>query len=172
MESFTISLLLLMGVDGPQMEYDPNVDPAILNTSIKGHVVNMKFLSNSKSEFSGNGLKKTYYNYFIGNDPSKWASKVPLFTNISVSNVFDGIDAVYYYENTGLRYDIIVNPNANPDQIKMQFEGADGISINEKGDLVFSTSIGDRSQCKLFAYQEINGEKKQSNAHLKLKEKT
>lgn len=159
------------GVDGPQMEYDPNVDPAILNTSIKGHVVNMKFLSNSKSEFSGNGLKKTYYNYFIGNDPSKWASKVPLFTNISVSNVFDGIDAVYYYENTGLRYDIIVNPNANPDQIKMQFEGADGISINEKGDLVFSTSIGDRSQCKLFAYQEINGEKKQIECSFKIEGK-
>ncbi len=159
------------GVDGPQIEYDPNIDPAILNTSIKGHVVNMNFLSNSKSEFSGIELKKTYNNYFIGNDPSKWASKVPLFTNISVSNVFEGIDAHYYYENTGLRYDIIVNPNANPDQIKMQFEGVDGISINEKGDLVFSTSIGDRSQCKLFAYQEINGEKKQIECSFKIEGK-
>jgi len=50
----------------------------------------------------------------------------------------------------------------------MQFEGADGININEKGDLVFSTSIGDMSQCKLFAYQEIRGEKHQVECSFKI----
>lgn len=152
----------------PQMKNDPNIDPFILNNSIKGHVVNMRFLNDSQAEFFGNGIKATYYNYYIGNDPNKWTSKVPLFSDISVSNIYNGIDARYYYENSGLRYDLIVNPKASPSQIQIQFEGAEALSVDSKGDLVISTSIGDISQCKLYAYQEVNGEKHQVDCSFKL----
>jgi len=39
------------------------------------------------------GLKKmeTYYNYFIGNDTNKWASHVPLFEEVVIENLYDGI---------------------------------------------------------------------------------
>lgn len=35
-------------------------------------------------------------NYFIGNDPAKWRTHVPNYRKIRISEVYDGVDLVYY----------------------------------------------------------------------------
>ena len=60
-----------------------------------------------------------------------------------------------------LRYDFIVNPGADVSEIKMNFTGQDGISINEKGELILKTSLGDIAQGDLFAYQKDGKNKNQ-----------
>jgi hypothetical protein len=42
-----------------------------------------------------------YYNYFIGNDPSKWATDVRLYREVWVKGVYEGIDMRYYTEGGG-----------------------------------------------------------------------
>jgi hypothetical protein len=99
-----------------------------------------------------------YYNYFIGNDPSRWASNVHDYAQVTYDELYKGVDMNVYAFGPNLKYDLIVEPNADASQIKIEFEGLDRLSI-EQGNLVMSTSIGDFTEQKPYAYQVINGYK-------------
>src|SRR5581483_6441136 len=53
-------------------------------------------------------------NYFIGNDPRKWRTNIPLYGKVLAKNVYPGIDMVYYGRQGKLEYDFVVNPGADP----------------------------------------------------------
>src|SRR5262249_53531948 len=96
-------------------------------------------------------------NYFIGNDPNQWHTNVPTYRKVQYSGVYRGIDLVYYGHGSELEYDFVVAPGADPNQIRLHFEGAQHTSIDESGDLVLET-YGDK--VKLFrptVYQMIAG---------------
>jgi hypothetical protein len=60
-------------------------------------------------------------NYFLGNDPAKWRTGVPMFANVRYENVYPGVDLVYHGDHRQLEYDFIVAPGAEPDLIRMSF---------------------------------------------------
>lgn len=128
---------------------------------VRGSVIDMKCVGSNVSNDNPNGLQKTYYNYIIGQDKSKWASNVPVYNEIIRKEVYNGIDERLYFDGNYLRYDYIIAPNGNPLDIQLSFNGSKGININSDGELVIKTSIGDVVQQKLFAYQVIGNEKKQ-----------
>jgi hypothetical protein len=134
----------------------------------KSHVIRMDFVGCNEN-LQSNGLKKkdSYYNYFIGNDTSRWASKVPLFEEVIIENLYDGIDLRLYFDDIKpdgiekhqisygkhLRYDFIINPGADPSQIKFSFDGQNGLDINDNGEINLSTILGDVRHGDIFAYQ-------------------
>jgi len=77
-------------------------------------------------------------NYFIGNDPAKWRTRVPLFARVSYHDFYPGIDLAFHGDGHALEYDWILAPRADPLAIRMSFEGADHIMIEESGDLVLA----------------------------------
>ncbi|MFC2130609.1 T9SS type A sorting domain-containing protein [Bacteroidota bacterium] len=134
------------------------------NSRIKGHVVRMDLKNKEHQSIAQGKIKQaTYYNYFIGNDKSKWASYVLLYEEVTVENVYEGIDARYYYENSMIRYDFIAEPGADLSQINMNFDGQESISINDEGELLIMTSIGEVKHNKIFAYQPQDGKKAEIN---------
>ncbi len=140
------------------------------HTTIKGHVIRTSFVGgNERKEFTGENKQTGYYNYFIGSDRSKWASFVPLYGSVEVEGVYEGIDVIYYFDEGLLRYDYRVKPGADPSRIKMGFEGADGIRINERGELIVSTSLGDVTHGEIYSYQEKkDGEEREVNCRFEL----
>lgn len=98
-------------------------------------------------------------NYFAGSDPAGWRTNVPTYSRVSYSEVYPGIDVVYYGDQRQLEYDFIVAPKANPDAIEMSFAGIAGFEISRLGDLLLHTAQGDIRQRKPVAYQETNGVK-------------
>ncbi len=136
----------------------------IKHTRIQGDVVSMQ-LENSRADAVsvGNNKEEGYYNYFIGNDKSKWASFVPLYKNIEIKGVYKNIDVKYYYDNGRLRYDYIAEPGADISQINFNIKGQEGISVNKNGELVIKTSIGEVTDGKIFAYQSEGEIRKQIN---------
>src|SRR5438270_8747530 len=56
-------------------------------------------------------------NYFIGNDPAKWRTKVPSYAKVKYEGIYPGIDMVYYGNQRQLEYDFIVAPGADPHRI-------------------------------------------------------
>jgi hypothetical protein len=124
------------------------------NTRILGHNVFFRFVNRNKS-FKTEALDKqtAYYNYFIGKDQSKYATKVGLYKEIMLKNVYDGIDIRYYFDNGAIRYDFIVMPGADPGQIKFKLEGTDKTYVNSKGSLVFITRFGETEMANLTSYQ-------------------
>lgn len=130
------------------------------NLKIKGQVIKMEFedLKNSRI-YIPQEKQKAYYNYFIGNEHSKWTSNVHLYKVVIVKDVYQNIDCRYYFDGSHLRYDMIVNPGADISQIKMLFNGQDGLRVNNKGEISLQTCLGEIRQNNIYAYQEVNGNK-------------
>ena len=103
-------------------------------------------------------MQESYNNYFIGNDPSKWAGNCKIYRGITYRNMYPGIDVRYYSENGTLKYDIIVNPGANPNNIVMKYDGADKLSI-KNNQLFVKTSVGDVKELAPYSFQfdKVNG---------------
>ncbi|MBI5635246.1 MAG: SBBP repeat-containing protein, partial [Nitrospirae bacterium] len=127
---------------------------------IQRHVVRMKLEdSNLKPVLGGKEKLSGTVNYFIGKDPSKWRTDVPTFGEVYYKDVYAGIDMRFYAATGGMEYDFIVHPGADPEKIKLAFEGADGIDVGNSGDLVVKTSIGDLLHRAPHIYQIVEGKK-------------
>ena len=65
------------------------------NLEFDRHLVRMN-LEGSSQDINATGIdqQKGYHNYFIGSDQSKWATDVPLYSEVKIENVYDGIDAL------------------------------------------------------------------------------
>jgi hypothetical protein len=101
----------------------------------------------------GGRLWRGYYNYFIRNDPSRWATNVQRYREVWVKGVYEGIDIRYYTEGGRLRFDWVVKPGAEPSQIALVLEGDNGTYLGEDGRLVFQTRFGEVALADLKAYQ-------------------
>ena len=118
--------------------------------------------ANASPESNGLDETESRTNYFIGNDPAKWQTDIPNYEKVKYSKVYDGVDLVYYGNNQRLEYDFVVAPNANPDQIKLRFDGIKNAEIEEQtGDLLLETELGTIRQHKPFSYQMIDGKQKE-----------
>lgn len=118
--------------------------------------------ANRNAISSGIERAESNSNYFIGNDPAKWQSGVPNFHKVSYEQVYPGVDVVYYGNGQQLEYDFVVQPNADPRQIKLGFAGIEDARIDQStGDLLLETEVGTLRQHKPIVYQKINGERKE-----------
>ncbi len=132
------------------------------------HAFKMHFNnSNINPRIYGNNEYPHYYNYFIGQDKSKWASKVKCYKGVNYNNIYNNIDIKMYNEKNNLKYDYIVKPGGNVHDINIEFEGVKDIKIID-GRLLIKTSVIDITEEKPFAYQIINGEKVQVKCEYKL----
>jgi hypothetical protein len=138
---------------------------------IKGHVIRMEFEGQSASvSYLPREQQEGNYNYFLGNDRSEWAPDVPLHHEVVARDVYQGIDSRYYFDGICVRYDMIIHPGADLTQIRMKYTGQDGMKINEKGELVLQTSLGDLEQKNIYAYQEIDGLKQEVSCRFQILE--
>ncbi len=93
-----------------------------------------------------------YNNYFIGNDQSKWKGGCKIFQGVTYQDMYPNIDVRYYTDQGALKYDIIVHPGGNVQDIALRYEGADKLSIKNK-ELVIGTSVGDVKELYPYTYQ-------------------
>lgn len=105
----------------------------------------------------GEGLQPGRVNYFIGNDRSKWRTNIPTYVRVRYKNVYPGIDLLYYGNHRQLEYDFVVSPGADPSHICFEIKGANGIEIDQKGDLVLKTGSGELHFQSPSVYQESKG---------------
>jgi photosystem II stability/assembly factor-like uncharacterized protein len=123
-------------------------------------VLRMKLLgANPSPRVTGVDEMPGKSNYFIGNDPQKWQTNVSNYAKVKYEQVYPGVDLVYYGNQSQLEYDLIVAPGGDPRRIRLAFEGAEKVRIDEHGDLILSTPLGQVLQHKPFAYQEVGGKK-------------
>lgn len=113
-----------------------------------------------------------YFNYFLGNDKTKWKGHCNAFHKIIYRDLYDGIDAEVYSQNVGLKYDFYVKPHADISQIAIRYDGIENLKVDKSGNLILVSSIGDITELKPYAYQTINGEKREIGCHFVLDEST
>jgi len=120
--------------------------------------VRMEFMGSSATASTQQADKKTYYhNYYMGKDPAKWASNVPVSEVVNYSDLYQGISLKTFSNANDVRYDFTVNPFADASVIKLKFTGQDKLSVKD-GNLVMATSVGEIVQQAPYAYQVVNGQ--------------
>lgn len=96
--------------------------------------------------------------YFIGNDPENWHTNISHYAKVSYQDLYPGFEAVFYGNQEKLEYDILVAPGQNPQNIRLQIEGAKELSIDSTGNL--QILIEDEQQLQMqkpFVYQMLAG---------------
>ena len=112
-------------------------------------------------EIRGAGRQQGVSNYLVGKDPARWHTNVAHYSSVEYRGVYTGIDLVYHGRQRQLEYDFVVAPQADPGQIRVAFAGADGMRVDESGDLLLAVAGGEVRQHKPVIFQEINGERKE-----------
>jgi hypothetical protein len=115
--------------------------------------------------------QKGKVSYLKGNDRSKWHTDIPTYQEIVYPELYpprhserseeslssSGIDLIYKGVHGGMKYEFIVQPGADPDVIKLAYTGIEGLSIDDTGNLIIHTGLGDVRDTKPYCYQEIDG---------------
>lgn len=96
--------------------------------------------------------------YFRGSDPRKWVHDVRSYSRVQYSQVYPGIDVVYYGNGRQLEYDFLISAGANPNAIRLRIRGAQSSGIDDKGCLVMKLkSGGELTLPQPAAYQDHDG---------------
>jgi hypothetical protein len=104
-------------------------------------------------------------NYFVGKDSRNWRTNVVNYRKVSYSDVYPGIDLVYYGNQRQLEYDFVVAPGSDPGAIGVSFSGASKMRLDRQtGDLILSTNKGDVRFHKPVAYQTETAQDKQASS--------
>lgn len=130
---------------------------------IRAHSYSVEFLNAGDPQILPDKALATVNNYFIGNDKSKWATGCKIFRAVTYQSLYPGIDIRYYVdEGDNLKYDFIVHPGANVNNIAMKYSGAENISVKNR-ELVVATSLGKSRELKPVTYQIIDNKRQEVN---------
>ena len=118
--------------------------------------------ANPAAEVVGENEQVGRSNYFLSSDPLQWRTDMPHYLRVRYRQVYPGVDLVYYGTNQRcLEYDFVVAPGADSDLIRLHFEGADSLWLDEVGNLNLDT-VGGKVVLKVpVTYQRIDGERQE-----------
>jgi len=135
---------------------------------IKHHAYKVKFVEASKDvKVKGDKPYEGYYNFFIGDDKSKWASRVHSYNKVAYTGLYTKTDMNIYESDSQLKYDLILHQGANAGNIRLLYDGVDTIYISNNN-LIVKTSVNEVTELSPVAYQMINGRKIKVSCKFKL----
>jgi gliding motility-associated-like protein len=138
-----------------------------LPKAIKYHILKVNFVNANPSVTSASNPSKPYYNYYLGNDPERWATGVKGYYQLKKENIWQGINMKLYNSPNGLKYDFIISPNTDAGLIQLKYQGADAIILDE-GFLKIKTSVNTIIEHIPEAYQYIGKSKIKVTCHYTL----
>jgi Beta-propeller repeat len=121
-------------------------------------LVRMRLLgSNQAAEIVGEDELPGKSNYFIGNDPERWRTKIPHYSRVRYRDLYPGVDLVFYDNGGVLEYDFVVAPEADPGKVRLQFDGVKSMEMDATGNVNLQTEAGRLVQRAPVIYQEVAG---------------
>ncbi|QUI23467.1 SBBP repeat-containing protein [Vallitalea pronyensis] len=108
-------------------------------------------------------------NYLKGNDPNKWYTDLATYEKVVYKELWTGIDLMFYGLNGQLKYEFVLHPGANSQDIRLSYKGADSITLDKEGNLLIQNELGVlMDECPV-SYQEIEGRKVKIDSRFELK---
>lgn len=134
------------------------------------HTVKMEFVNGNelatKLEIDSNAF---YENFYLDNDPRHWATHVKSFKQIHYQSLYDHINVNALSDRNNFRYDLVLNPGADVNDIELKLCGQHSLRLVE-GDLMIATEVGEIKLTAPKAYQTVNGKYVKVNCTYQLSE--
>ena len=102
-------------------------------------------LSLAGANYTGNIIsedKQQYHETYYTNGDNKNGIEAKAYGKITYKDVYPGIDWVLYLKNNKLEYEFVIAPGADPSLIKLQYNGQQSLTLNDKGTITATTPMG------------------------------
>lgn len=128
------------------------------DTLIKQQLIYAEFVNANQNFTTSHQYPTTeYFNFFLGNDSKKWATKVYGYSHVTLHGVYPGVDLLYLEKEGDLKYEYMVDPGVNPNAIQIRYHGQKSLKVSREGTLIVNTELGELTEEKPYAYQIKNG---------------
>jgi len=107
--------------------------------------------ANEKLDINAYGKSPSYVNFYSGKVPDGVALQE--YNRLVYKDLYQHIDLVYEFTGSSLHYEFIVHPGGNPRQIRLRYDGEEGMHLDQLGNLIVMTSIGDFHESTPYVYQ-------------------
>ncbi|GAB4315467.1 MAG: hypothetical protein Kow0019_15620 [Methanobacteriaceae archaeon] len=93
--------------------------------------------------------------YLKGNDPDKWKTNLPTYNLINLGEIYPGIVVKLRAKGSNIEKLFFISPGSNPENIRIQIQGADQLETDEEGQLnILATGFEQVSMSPPQAYQD------------------
>ncbi|HEV8685786.1 MAG TPA: hypothetical protein VGQ84_00790, partial [Gaiellaceae bacterium] len=117
--------------------------------------------ASSSAMLVGEQPRSTRYNFFVGNDPTRWRSNVHGYGRLLYRGLYDGIDVRVREAEAPLEYDMLVAPQADLDQVVIGAGRNSRLSLGRDGALLLRTAAGTLRQAPPVAWEVLpNGDRR------------
>jgi Bacterial Ig-like domain (group 3) len=142
--------------------FDGGVNGHASNPQIVRHLTQVEFLgANLAAHLEALDPARAHVNLLIGNDPSQWQHDLPTYARVRASQLYPGIDLVYYGSGQGsLEYDLVLAPHADLQKIRFRSSGDDKAILERDGSLELDGKDGSVRLQRPVLYQDENGDRK------------
>ena len=123
--------------------------------------------ANQNCHITSDRVQEAYDNYFIGNNPTKWASFVKSYLDVYYHQLYTNIDLHITSEESSFKYEYLCNVGSSPNDIKIKYDGTDQIFIKNNR-LYIITSFDTIIEQSPYVYQLINGKQQKINCKYQL----
>jgi hypothetical protein len=97
---------------------------------------------------------------FVGNDPSRWTSDAATWNTVGFGEVWPGVVVDLHARQGSVEKFFTVTPGATPERIRMEVDGAEGLSVADDGRLMVALPGGEVAFSAPIAFQEVDGERR------------
>ena len=132
-------------------------EASVASQSVAHHALRLRFSGANQTPISEPlGVRPGSFNFFIGNDPSRWAEHVHAFSAVLQRDIYPNVDLRFRAEGAAIKYDLLLAPGADVSRILFTYEGSDGMDVKPER-VTVKTSLGELTETIPLAYQEKNG---------------
>ena len=130
------------------------------DVNIKSHRIDINLPgANPHPQIIAEGKSADYNNYYLAHTPEEGVQKVHSFMKLTFKNIWPDIDLVFYAKKEGeLKYDIVVHPGGELENIAFIYNGAGNLNL-ENGKLNLQTELGTLEESIPISYTKPNLEK-------------
>lgn len=132
-----------------------------------GDAVKMTFVGAKPALAFGKTRLAGTFNYFRRGQNQTY-THIQRFDEVSSREMYNGITARYYFDQGMPRYDLIVKPGANPNQVQMRLEGARSLQMLPNGNLRIDTPMGPVEEKGLTVYQRDGSNRRLVSSRMRL----
>jgi hypothetical protein len=121
--------------------------------------VKVRLRGGARFSWKGNERLRSESNYFLGNDPRAWRTRVPHFARVQ-ADAAPGVGLAVYGSGDGVEYDLRLAPGApvaDASRLRLAISGASAVHLARDGDLILQSAGTELRMKRPAIYQEWIG---------------
>jgi hypothetical protein len=118
------------------------------------HRIDISFVGvNQNAKIISREPASDYINYYTTGTSEAGITNVHHYKKVLYQNIYPNIDVEFVLNENKFKYNFIIHPGGNPNDIQLKFDGANSTSLTNDGHITIETSYGNIDESIPYSYQ-------------------